>query len=60
MELRLAAVLYILGTILNVVAGSIFRRCVAHGWMVLVLGRLVFGIGVGFVMRESIELVVLL
>ena len=50
LELRIAAALYAFGTALNVLSGTILGGGL-FGWMTLVLGRLVFGVGVGFVMR---------
>lgn len=50
MELRLAAVLYCIGTLLNVISGSALKESNRGLWC-LILGRWIFGMGVGFVMR---------
>lgn len=52
MELRIAASLYFLGTLLNVLSGTLLQS-LSVGWMVLLLGRLLFGVGVGFVMHAA-------
>lgn len=51
-ELRVAALLYMLGSFLNVLSGTLCRFQV-FGAYLLVLGRLVFGLGVGFVMHGA-------
>lgn len=48
MELRVAAWFYTIGTLLNVSAGSVFSH---YGFPVLLLGRCLYGIGVGLVMH---------
>ena len=57
-EIRIAAVLYIVGILCNVVAGTIFKSSdlylfggTSWGLATLVFGRLLFGAGVGFVMH---------
>ena len=57
-EIRIAAVLYIVGILCNIVAGTILNSsslylCGDTSWglVALVLGRLLFGAGVGFVMH---------
>jgi MFS family permease len=55
MELRIAAILYIIGTLSNVLSGTSLRYCSALGLAALIFGRFVFGVGVGFVMRTYKE-----
>lgn len=50
-ELRIAAALYVTGTLCNVLSGTLLRSWGAFGFTALILGRFVFGMGVGFVMR---------
>jgi hypothetical protein len=50
MELRLCAILYLVGTGLNVLSGTVLRET-SYGFYSLFLGRLVFGMGVGFIMH---------
>lgn len=52
MELRIAAILYLLGCTLNVASGTLLKHVGRLGWGALILGRLLFGVGVGFVMRK--------
>lgn len=51
MELRVAAGLYITGTLINVVGSGTLLRSYDIGFYALLLGRTLFGIGVGFVMH---------
>lgn len=51
-ELRVCAVLYIVGTVLNVASGTVLKHA-SIGFYVLFLGRLTFGMGVGFVMHGA-------
>ena len=52
MELRVSACLYLIGTLINVLgSGILFRTSKAFGFLALLLGRTLFGIGVGFVMH---------
>jgi MFS family permease len=55
MELRIAAILYIVGTLSNVLSGTSLRYCSTMGLAALIAGRFVFGVGVGFVMRTYNE-----
>jgi MFS family permease len=50
MELRLCAIFYLVGTCLNVLSGTVLRET-SYGFYSLFLGRLVFGMGVGFIMH---------
>lgn len=50
MELRVAASLYIVGTLINVASGTLLQSNDA-GLYALFFGRILFGIGVGFVMH---------
>lgn len=52
-ELQVAALLYGMGLALNVASGTILQFYKLGGW-ILVLGRLLFGMGVGFVMRKCV------
>lgn len=51
MELRLSASLYLIGTLINVVGSGILLRSSSQGFLALLLGRTLFGVGVGFVMH---------
>jgi sugar porter (SP) family MFS transporter len=51
-ELRVCAVLYIVGTVLNVASGTVLKHA-SIGFTVLFLGRLTFGMGVGFIMHGA-------
>ena len=54
MELRLAALLHIVGTLCTIASGTVFAESsVLVGWPLLLLGRLVLGVGVGFVMHGA-------
>jgi MFS family permease len=53
-ELRVASFLYVTGTILNILSGTWWKEELSFGWYALLLGRMIFGVGVGFVMRKSI------
>lgn len=51
-EIRACAVLYLIGTLLNVISGTILSTSSETvGFSVLICGRLVYGIGVGFIMH---------
>ena len=57
-EIRIAAILYVVGILCNVAAGTILKSSnlklfggTNWGLVTLVLGRLLFGAGVGFVMH---------
>jgi len=53
-EIRISVVLYLLGTVFNVASGTVFRNySIIIGLTSLVLGRLLFGMGVGFIMHGS-------
>ncbi|KAL3938449.1 MAG: hypothetical protein SGBAC_006646 [Bacillariaceae sp.] len=52
MELRVAASLYIVGTLINVASGTLLQSNDA-GLYALFFGRILFGIGVGFVMHGA-------
>lgn len=49
-EIRVCAILYLVGTALNVASGTILSTT-SVGLYTLVLGRFVFGLGVGFIMH---------
>jgi MFS family permease len=53
MELRLCAIFYILGSSLNVMSGTFLKECSILGFMSLLIGRVLYGIGVGFVMHGA-------
>jgi len=53
LELRIAAILYLLGCTLNVASGTFLKHAGLIGWGALILGRLLFGVGVGFVMHGA-------
>lgn len=51
-EIRACAVLYLIGTLLNVISGTILSQSSETvGFSILICGRLVYGIGVGFIMH---------
>lgn len=51
-EIRISAVLYIVGTMLNVVSGTLLRNSTqVVGFSCLIFGRLLYGCGVGFTMH---------
>ena len=53
-EIRVAACLYMLGTLLNIASGTLLRKSPQWmGFSFLLLGRLVFGCGVGFVQHGA-------
>jgi MFS family permease len=53
-EIRAAACLYMLGTLLNVASGTLLRNSPTWmGFSCLLVGRLVFGCGVGFVQHGA-------
>lgn len=53
MELRLSAIFYVLGAFLNVLSGTVLKEHLIWGFLSLFLGRVVYGIGVGFVMHGA-------
>jgi MFS family permease len=54
MELRICAALYLVGTCLNVLSGTRWLKfCGIWGFAVLLVGRLIFGMGVGFIMHGA-------
>ena len=57
MELRLSALCYLVGTALNFISGTVFSSTTTvpamFGFITLLMGRLIFGIGVGFVMHGA-------
>lgn len=52
-ELRICSILYFVGILCNVSSGTIFSSSssIIDGFYILFLGRLIFGIGVGFIMH---------
>ena len=52
-ELRLCAVFYILGSVSNVLSGTLLKGCSFLGFAALCFGRVLYGIGVGFVMHGA-------
>ena len=51
-EIRISAVLYLVGTMLNVASGTLLRNSPeVAGFSCLMLGRLLYGCGVGFTMH---------
>lgn len=50
MEIRLCSIFYLVGTFFNVLSGTVFRS-VSFGFYLLFLGRLIYGMGVGFIMH---------
>jgi MFS family permease len=55
MELRIAALLYVVGSACNILSGTVWCYAYTFGCALLVIGRLMFGAGVGFFMRELLE-----
>jgi MFS family permease len=53
MELRLCAVFYVIGAFFNVISGTVLKECSILGFLSLFLGRVLYGIGVGFVMHGA-------
>jgi MFS family permease len=53
MELRLGAVFYVLGAFFNIMSGTVLKECSIWGFLSLFLGRVLYGIGVGFVMHGA-------
>jgi len=53
MELRLCAMFYMIGAILNVTSGTVLKERSVGGFLCLCLGRVLYGIGVGFVMHGA-------
>jgi len=53
MELRLCAVFYVIGAFFNVMSGTVLKECSNLGFLSLFLGRVLYGIGVGFVMHGA-------
>lgn len=49
-ELRITSVLYLVGTALNVTSGTLLRHS-SMGIYALIVGRFIYGIGVGFLMH---------
>ncbi len=52
MELRLCASFYMFGAFLNVMSGTVLKES-ALGFLSLFLGRVIYGMGVGFVMHAA-------
>ena len=52
-ELRYSALLYILGSGLNVVSGTVLQENTVLGFYTLLWGRIVYGMGVGLVMHAA-------
>jgi MFS family permease len=58
-EIRIAAALYIVGAMLNVMSGTMLAKTeikffgVSLGFMTLICGRLLYGAGVGFIMHGA-------
>eukprot|EP00531_Pseudo-nitzschia_arenysensis_P018058 CAMPEP_0116124980 /NCGR_PEP_ID=MMETSP0329-20121206/5568_1 /TAXON_ID=697910 /ORGANISM="Pseudo-nitzschia arenysensis, Strain B593" /LENGTH=572 /DNA_ID=CAMNT_0003618993 /DNA_START=1136 /DNA_END=2854 /DNA_ORIENTATION=+ len=52
MELRLGASFYMFGAFLNVMSGTVLKES-ALGFLSLFLGRVIYGMGVGFVMHAA-------
>lgn len=53
-EIRLSASLYLLGTVLNVMSGTVLKQSSEWvGFSCLILGRLLFGSGVAFIMHGA-------
>lgn len=51
-EIRTCSVLYLIGTFLNVLSGTILQDSIPMiGFSCLILGRLIYGVGVGFIMH---------
>jgi sugar porter (SP) family MFS transporter len=53
MELRLCAAFYMIGAFLNIMSGTILKESMVLGFFSLFLGRVVYGMGVGFVMHAA-------
>ena len=53
MELRLCALFYMIGAFLNVMSGTILKESAFFGFFSLFFGRVIYGIGVGFVMHGA-------
>jgi sugar porter (SP) family MFS transporter len=53
MELRLCSVFYFVGALLNVMSGTVLKEWSTIGFLSLCLGRVLYGIGVGFVMHGA-------
>lgn len=53
MELRLCALFYMIGAFLNVMSGTVLKESLVWGFLSLFLGRVIYGIGVGFVMHGA-------
>ena len=53
MELRLCALFYMIGAFLNVMSGTVLKESTFLGFLSLFLGRVIYGIGVGFVMHGA-------
>lgn len=52
-ELRYSALLYLLGSGLNVVSGTVLQENTVLGFYTLLWGRIVYGMGVGLVMHAA-------
>jgi sugar porter (SP) family MFS transporter len=53
MELRLCACFYVAGAIFNVMSGTLLGESGALGFLALTVGRILTGVGVGFVMHGA-------
>jgi len=53
MELRLCAIFYVVGSFLNVMSGTVLKGFSTFGFLSLCVGRVLYGIGVGFVMHGA-------
>ena len=53
MEIRLCALFYMVGAFLNVMSGTFLKGSLVWGFLSLFLGRVIYGIGVGFVMHGA-------
>jgi MFS family permease len=52
-ELRIAACLYLLGTLFNLMSGTVLKNSSTFGFATLLVGRLLFGAGVGLVQHAA-------
>lgn len=53
MELRLCAIFYVVGAFFNVMSGTFLKYFSTLGFLSLFLGRILYGIGVGFAMHGA-------
>jgi len=53
MELRVASLLYLIGALLHIASGTIFATSSSLGWPLLFVGRILFGMGIGFTMHGA-------